>query len=153
MHSLTFCVRVMSPERHHWKPAVQAAAVMLRTPPPSTASHRPASHAHLRYTVCNVENADDRDHALRCCFIGKSCTREYLNLYIYGRVHVCWTTKESRLIFLWQPLINTSKLVSSLLQQCVGFITRTHHISIAIDFLVICSVFWHYWASGRASSL
>jgi len=23
----------MSPERHHWKPAVQAAAVMLRTPP------------------------------------------------------------------------------------------------------------------------
>ena len=33
MYSLTFCVRVMSPERHHWKPAVQAAAVMLRTPP------------------------------------------------------------------------------------------------------------------------
>ena len=32
MYSLTFCVRVMSPERHHWKPAVQAAAVMLRTP-------------------------------------------------------------------------------------------------------------------------
>jgi len=23
----------MSPERHHWKAAVQAAAVMLRTPP------------------------------------------------------------------------------------------------------------------------
>jgi len=33
MYSLTFCVRVMSPERHHWKPAVQAASVMLRTPP------------------------------------------------------------------------------------------------------------------------
>jgi len=32
MYSLRFCVRVMSPERHHWKPAVQAAAVMLRTP-------------------------------------------------------------------------------------------------------------------------
>jgi len=32
MYSLTFCVRVISPERHHWKPAVQAAAVMLRTP-------------------------------------------------------------------------------------------------------------------------
>jgi len=32
MYSLTFCVRVMSPECHHWKPAVQAAAVMLRTP-------------------------------------------------------------------------------------------------------------------------
>jgi len=32
MYSLTFCVRVMSPERHYWKPAVQAAAVMLRTP-------------------------------------------------------------------------------------------------------------------------
>jgi len=33
MYSITFCVRVMSPERHHWKPAVQAAAVMSRTPP------------------------------------------------------------------------------------------------------------------------
>jgi len=55
MYSLTFWVRVMSPERHHWKPAVQAAAVMLRTPP-STASHRPSSHAHLRYTACNFEN-------------------------------------------------------------------------------------------------
>jgi len=36
MYSLTLCVCVMSPERHHWKPwkpAVQAAAVMLRTPP------------------------------------------------------------------------------------------------------------------------
>jgi len=30
---LTFCIRVMSPERHHWKPAVQATAVMLRMPP------------------------------------------------------------------------------------------------------------------------
>ena len=27
MYSLTFCVRVMSSERHHWNPAVQAAAV------------------------------------------------------------------------------------------------------------------------------
>jgi len=33
MYSLTFCVHVMSPERHHWKRAVQAAAVMMRTPP------------------------------------------------------------------------------------------------------------------------
>jgi len=33
-----FCVRVMSQERHHWKAAVQAAAVMLRTPP-SPAGH------------------------------------------------------------------------------------------------------------------
>jgi len=33
MYLRTFCVRVMSPERHHWKPAVQAAAVMLRMPP------------------------------------------------------------------------------------------------------------------------
>jgi len=32
MYSLTFCVHVMLPERHQWKPAVQAAAVMLRTP-------------------------------------------------------------------------------------------------------------------------
>jgi len=56
MYSLTFCVRVMLPERHHWKSAVQAAAVMLRTPP-STACHRPASHAHLPYTSRNFENA------------------------------------------------------------------------------------------------
>ena len=33
MYSLTFCIRIMSPECHHWKPAVQAAAVMLRMPP------------------------------------------------------------------------------------------------------------------------
>jgi len=32
MYSLTFCIRVISPERHHWKPAVQAATVMLRMP-------------------------------------------------------------------------------------------------------------------------
>jgi len=33
MYSQTFCVRVMLPERHQWKSAVQAAAVLLRTPP------------------------------------------------------------------------------------------------------------------------
>jgi len=33
MYSLTFCVRVMLPERHQWKSTVQAAAVMLKTPP------------------------------------------------------------------------------------------------------------------------
>ena len=33
MYSLTFCVRVMLPERQQWKPAVQAAAVMLSMPP------------------------------------------------------------------------------------------------------------------------
>ena len=33
MYSLTFCVPVMLSECHQWKPAVQAAAVMLRTPP------------------------------------------------------------------------------------------------------------------------
>jgi len=79
MYSLTFCDRVMSPERHHWKPAVQAAAVMLRTSPvdgqlpasqprplpiygaqfwerlPSPASHRPVARAdpaeRLHYVV------------------------------------------------------------------------------------------------------
>ena len=44
MYSLTFCVRVMSPECHQWKPAVQATAVMLRTPPSPT-GHRPAARA------------------------------------------------------------------------------------------------------------
>jgi len=55
MYSLTFCVRIMLPERHHWKPAVQTAAVMLRTPP-STAGHRQASHGHFPYTARNSEN-------------------------------------------------------------------------------------------------
>ena len=45
-YSLTFCVRVMSPKRHHWKPAVHAATVMLRTPPitrqwPASSACRP----------------------------------------------------------------------------------------------------------------
>ena len=56
MYSLTFCVRIMLPERHQWKPAVQTAAVMLRTPP-STASYRQASHGHFPYTARNFENA------------------------------------------------------------------------------------------------
>jgi len=70
MYSLTFCVRFLLPERHQWKPDVQAAAVMLTTPfpvdgqspanqprplliygaqfwerPPSPAGHRPAARA------------------------------------------------------------------------------------------------------------
>jgi len=63
MYSLTFCVRVMSPERHHWKPAVQAAAVMLRTPP-SPAGHSPVTNqqrAHtprkLGFALCCHSNA------------------------------------------------------------------------------------------------
>ena len=53
MHSLTFCVRFLLPERHQRKPAVQGAAVMLRTPPvtrQSAASSarrpRPAGRSH-----------------------------------------------------------------------------------------------------------
>jgi len=41
---LTFCVRIMSPERHYWKPAVQATIVMLRTPPPPIDGQSPAIH-------------------------------------------------------------------------------------------------------------
>jgi len=33
MYSLTFCARIMLPECHQWKPAVEAATVMLRKPP------------------------------------------------------------------------------------------------------------------------
>ena len=33
MYSLIFHIHVMLPEHHQWKPAVQAAAVMLRIPP------------------------------------------------------------------------------------------------------------------------
>ena len=56
MYSLTFCVRFLLPARHQRKPAVQATAVMLRTPP-STANHRQASHAHFPYTARNFQNA------------------------------------------------------------------------------------------------
>jgi len=52
-HSLTFSVRVMLPERHQWNPAVQATAVMLRTPPrrrPVTG--QPATPiSHIRRTI------------------------------------------------------------------------------------------------------
>ena len=55
-YSLTFSVRFLLPERHQRKPAVQAAAVMLRTPP-STANHWRTSHAHYLYTARNFKNA------------------------------------------------------------------------------------------------
>jgi len=41
MYSLTFSVRFLLPERHQWKPAVQTAAVMLRTPPSAAGRPRP----------------------------------------------------------------------------------------------------------------
>jgi len=44
----------MLPERHHWKPAVQATAVMLRTPPVDGQSQ--ASQPRP-YTARNFENA------------------------------------------------------------------------------------------------
>jgi len=70
MYSLTFCVRVFSPERHHWKRAVQAAAVMLRTPP-STASHRPAALAHPAersyYVVISRDGRELVTRVVLCC--------------------------------------------------------------------------------------
>ena len=50
MYSLTFCVRFLLPERHQWKPAVQTAAVMLRTPP-SAAGRRRAGRARFPYVA------------------------------------------------------------------------------------------------------
>jgi len=47
MYSLTFCVRFLLSERHQRKPAVQAAAVMLRTPrrrPITGEAATPTSH-------------------------------------------------------------------------------------------------------------
>ena len=55
MYSLTFCVRVMLPERHQWKPTVQAAAVMLRTHPPPhrrPVTGQPATPtSHIRHAI------------------------------------------------------------------------------------------------------
>jgi len=55
MYSLTFCVRFLLPERHQWKPAVQTAAVMLRTPPrrPPVAGRRRAQTPPSRpFALC-----------------------------------------------------------------------------------------------------
>jgi len=49
MYSLTFRVRVMSPERHQWKPAVQTATVMLRTPPSAAGRPRPLPICGARF--------------------------------------------------------------------------------------------------------
>ena len=91
MYTLTFCVRIMLPESHQWKPAVQAAAVMLRTPSvdgqspasqprplpiygvqfwecPSPAGHRPTEHAD--HTECShyvVISRDGRKLVTRVC--------------------------------------------------------------------------------------
>ena len=56
MYSLTFCIHVMLPERHQWKAAVQAAAVMLRTPPvdgqsPASSACRPRPADRSHYVV------------------------------------------------------------------------------------------------------
>jgi len=62
MYSLTFCVRVMSPERHNWKPAVQVAAVMLRTPPSPamvTNHQRARTPRNLQLALCCHGNATD----------------------------------------------------------------------------------------------
>jgi len=47
MYWLAFCVRVLLPERHQWKPAVHAGrrSNVENAHPPSTASHRPATRA------------------------------------------------------------------------------------------------------------
>ena len=56
MYSLTFCVRALLPERYKWKPAVQATAVMLRTPPvtrqsPASSARRPRAAGRSHYVV------------------------------------------------------------------------------------------------------
>jgi len=45
MHSLTFCVRVMSPELHHWKPAVQAARLQSNVENDPVDGQSPASQS------------------------------------------------------------------------------------------------------------
>ena len=78
MYSLTFCVRFLLPEPHQWKPAVQTAAVMLRTPAvtrqsaaSSARKPRPAGRSHyvvisrdgrklvttVRVMLCNATRA------------------------------------------------------------------------------------------------
>ena len=49
VYSLTFCVRFLLPEGHQWKPAVQTAAVMLRTPPSAAGRPRPLPVCGARF--------------------------------------------------------------------------------------------------------
>jgi len=64
MYSLTFCVRFLLPERHQWKPTVQTAAVMLRTPS-SSASQRPAARADpAQPAVCTMSSYCGMDASL-----------------------------------------------------------------------------------------
>jgi len=75
MYSLAFCVRFLLPECHQWKPAVQTAAVMLRTPP-SAAGRRRASRARFPYAARvrprtdrqtdRHTHTDARDHNIFC---------------------------------------------------------------------------------------
>ena len=57
MYSLTFCDRLLLPERHQRKPAVQAAAVMLRTPPVDGQSPASQPRPLPIYGVHNFEKA------------------------------------------------------------------------------------------------
>jgi len=60
MYSLTFCVCFLLPERHQWKPAVQTAAAMLRTPPPSAAGRWRAGHARFPHAARGFGGAPRR---------------------------------------------------------------------------------------------
>ena len=59
MYSLRFCVRFLLPERYQWKPAVQTAAVMLRTPN-SAAGRRRAGRARFPYAARGFGGAPRR---------------------------------------------------------------------------------------------
>ena len=58
MYSLTFCVRIMLPERHQWKPAVHAATQPVHAPianPPNSAQLGgiPYHYLKLHPGTCN----------------------------------------------------------------------------------------------------
>ena len=55
MYSLTFCVRVMSAERHHWN--LEARSPGRRSNVENAPRRQTITHAHLRYTARNIENA------------------------------------------------------------------------------------------------
>ena len=72
MYSLTFCVRFLLPERYQRKPAVQAAAVMLRTPPvtrqsAASSSRRPRAGGRSHYVVISRDGRKLVWFAL-CCY-------------------------------------------------------------------------------------
>jgi len=90
MYSLTFCVHFLLPERHQRKPAVQTAAVMLRTSPHwrPIASKPATPTSHIRRAILRMPPVicqSAASSARRPCPAGRS----HLCHHIAGWTQAC----------------------------------------------------------------